>query len=36
LANVGVAVSHGCIRLSEHDAETLYKLLDIESPVYVF
>ena len=35
-SQVGGAVSHGCIRVSEHDAEALYKLLDIESPVYVF
>jgi len=30
------AVSHGCIRVSEKDAETLYHLLDLDAPVYVY
>ena len=29
-------VSHGCIRVSEKDVETLYKLLDEGAPVYVY
>ena len=29
-------VSHGCIRVSKHDAETLFRLLDVGAPVYVY
>ena len=33
--SIGSRASHGCIRMYIHDAERLYELVDIGTPVYI-
>jgi L,D-transpeptidase YbiS len=33
---LGLAVTHGCVRLNDDDLEAIYKTLDIGSKVYIF
>lgn len=35
-ASIGHSVSHGCIRLRNEDMETLYRLVPVGAPVYVY
>jgi hypothetical protein len=35
-ASIGHSVSHGCIRLRNEDMETLYRLIRVGAPVYVY
>jgi lipoprotein-anchoring transpeptidase ErfK/SrfK len=35
-ASVGYSVSHGCIRMSIRDAESLYRLVRVGTPVWVY
>jgi len=33
---LGLAVTHGCVRLNDDDLEAIYKTMDIGSKVYIF
>ncbi len=35
-SSIGQAVSHGCIRLRNEDITTLYHMVDLETPVYIY
>jgi L,D-transpeptidase catalytic domain len=35
-SSIGQAVSHGCIRLRNEDIETLYHMVALETPVYIY
>lgn len=35
-SSIGQAVSHGCIRLRNEDIATLYHMVDLETPVYIY
>ena len=33
---IGQAVSHGCVRLRNEDIETLYRMVEVGTPVYIY
>ena len=35
-ASIGQAVSHGCVRLRNEDIETLYQMVEVGTPVYIY
>lgn len=35
-SSIGQAVSHGCIRMRNEDIETLYHMVDVDTPVYIY
>lgn len=35
-SSIGTAVSHGCVRLRNEDAETLYRIVPVGTPVYIY
>ena len=35
-ASIGQAVSHGCVRLRNEDIETLYRIVPVGTPVYIY
>ena len=35
-SSIGQAVSHGCVRLRNEDIETLYRLVPVGTPVYIY
>jgi hypothetical protein len=34
--SIGTSVSHGCVRLRNEDIETLYQLVPVGTPVYIY
>jgi lipoprotein-anchoring transpeptidase ErfK/SrfK len=34
--SIGQAVSHGCVRLRNEDIETLYRMVEVGTPVYIY
>jgi lipoprotein-anchoring transpeptidase ErfK/SrfK len=35
-ASIGTSVSHGCVRLRNEDIETLYQMVPVGTPVYIY
>ena len=35
-SSIGRSVSHGCIRVRNEDIETLFRIVDVGTPVYVY
>ena len=35
-ASIGRSVSHGCVRLRNEDIETLYNIVPVGTPVYIY
>ncbi|MGH7694646.1 MAG: L,D-transpeptidase, partial [Gemmatimonadaceae bacterium] len=35
-SSIGRSVSHGCVRLRNEDIETLYQLVPVGTPVYIY
>ena len=34
--SIGQSVSHGCVRLRNEDIETLYRMVPVGTPVYIY
>ena len=34
--SIGTSVSHGCVRLRNEDIETLYQMVPVGTPVYIY
>jgi len=34
--SIGTSVSHGCIRMRNEDIETLFRIVDVGTPVYIY
>ena len=35
-SSIGTSVSHGCVRLRNEDIETLYQMVPVGTPVYIY
>jgi lipoprotein-anchoring transpeptidase ErfK/SrfK len=35
-SSIGSAASHGCVRLRNEDIETLYRIVPVGTPVYIY
>ena len=35
-ASIGHSVSHGCVRLRNEDIDTLYSMVEVGTPVYIY
>jgi lipoprotein-anchoring transpeptidase ErfK/SrfK len=35
-ASIGQSVSHGCIRLRNEDIQTLYEMVPVGTPVFIY